>query len=199
MIKESAIIAVILVAAIPLTGFLIDLVVMGIIRFLCGLISKSGGLYLFVANRLTFAGVMWHELSHALFAFISGAKVEKISLYHKEGDHLGYVRYRTRGPWALQCVQHSLSSCAPVVMGLVAIAVIYTAFTSFELPIWGSVLLIYLFISILVHMDMSTQDLKLYVRGVPLFWVIFFVLALVTLSNDPDLIQRMFSSLRPGA
>ncbi len=199
MVKDSVIAATVLVAIIPLTGFLIDLVVMGIIRSLCGVISRSGGLYLFVANRLTFAGVIWHELSHALFAFISGAKVEKISLYHKEGDHLGYVRYRTRGPWPLQCVQHSLSSCAPVIMGIFALASIYTVLASFALPVWGFALLIYLFISILVHMDMSTQDLKLYVRGVPLFWVIFFLIALAALYRDPQLPQKLISSLRPGA
>jgi hypothetical protein len=195
MLKESAIIAVIIVAAIPLIGFLENVLIMGILRNVFGIISRSGGLFLFFVNRVTFVGVMYHELSHALFAFLTGAKVDKISLYHKEGDHLGYVQYRARGIWPLQCVQHSLSSCAPVVMGLLALAGIYSVLTKITLPVWGLALLIYVFVSILVHMDMSTQDLKLYLKGVPFFLILSFVIVLICLSINPDGFYELIPAL----
>ncbi|MCR5674640.1 MAG: M50 family metallopeptidase [Lachnospiraceae bacterium] len=185
-IKESAIAAVALVAVIPLVGFAVNYVVTGILQTLFSLISRSGGLYLFFANRLTFAGVIWHELSHALFAFLTGAKVEEISLYHKEGNHLGYVKFRPRGIWPAQCVQLSLSACAPVIMGILALFGIHAALRSLSLPVWGVVIAVYLFVSILVHMDMSPEDLKSYIKGVPFFLIVFFVLALVYISGHPE-------------
>ncbi len=174
-IRDSIIISVGLVIAVPLIGFIVKYVITRSLKFILGVFNRSGRLYLFFANRITFAGVIWHELSHALFAFITGAKVEKISLYHKEGDHLGYVRYRPRGIWVARCIQMSLSSCAPVIMGLAALLGIYYAVSTLELPVWALVIAGYLFISIMVHMDMSPEDLKSYVKGIPFFLIIFFI------------------------
>lgn len=194
-LKESAVIALIAVAIIPFTGFLVNFVISGILGFLLGLVSRSGKLYMFFANRLTFIGVMWHELSHALFAFLTGAKVERIELYHREDDRLGCVSYRARGIWPLRCIQHSLSSCAPVVMGIVALLGITAVVSAFELPVWAVAIAVYLFISIMVHMDMSPQDLKQYVKGVPFLLVVFFIIAYVCLLNDPDMFVRIINNL----
>ena len=194
-IKESMIIAIVLVAIIPLTGFLVNYVITGILSTIFGLINRSGKLYMFFANRVTFVGVMWHELSHALFAFITGAKVENIQFYHKEGDRLGCVSYRPRGPWPLRCIQHSLSSCAPVIMGLIALSGIYAASTVFQLPVWAIVIAVYLFISIMVHMDMSPQDLKQYVKGVPFLLVVFFAIAYLCIASDPSRLDPFVSIL----
>ncbi|MBO4337930.1 MAG: hypothetical protein J5842_07630 [Lachnospiraceae bacterium] len=176
-IRDSIIIAAGLVMAVPLIGFIVKYVITKVLKIALGIFNRSGKLYLFFANRITFAGVIWHELSHALFAFITGAKIEKISLYHKEGDHLGYVRYRPRGIWIARCIQMSLSSCAPVIMGLAALLGICFAVRTLELPVWALIIAGYLFISIMVHMDMSPEDLRSYAKGIPFFLILFFIAA----------------------
>ena len=186
-IKESIIIAIGLVIIVPLTGFMIRYAVMGLIRAILCAFNRSGKLYLFFANDLTFVGVVWHELSHALFAFITGAKVEKISFYHKEGDHLGCVRFRPRGGWIARSVQLSLSACAPVVMGMMALLGLYLTVHSFHLPVWGIVIAWYLFISVLVHMDMSKEDLESYARGIPFFLILFFAAAYIFFLTSPEI------------
>ncbi|MCR5339698.1 MAG: hypothetical protein K6E75_14190 [Lachnospiraceae bacterium] len=177
ILKTSLIIAAGSVVVLPLIGLIVHAVSSFVLQNVFGLFSRSGALYLFFANTLTFPGVVYHELSHALFAFLTGAKINEIKLYQKKEGHLGYVNYSPRGAWGLQSLQLTLASCAPVVTGMIAEAVIYYVFTTFTLPIWGKVLLIYLGVSILVHMDMSTADLKSYVRGV------FFVMILVFIGS----------------
>ena len=189
-IKESIILAVGFVIIVPLIGFLVKILVTGVLRTILCTVNRSGKLYLFFANRLTFMGVVWHELSHALFAFVTGAKVEEISLYHKEGDHLGHVKFRPRGIWIARCIQLSLSACAPVIMGLVALFGIYCFLTGMELPVWGVFVAGYLFVSIMVHMDMSPEDLKAYVKGVPFFFALFFIITYVYISGHPDILGR---------
>ncbi|MBQ3789345.1 MAG: hypothetical protein II800_00265, partial [Lachnospiraceae bacterium] len=67
--------------------------------------------------------------------------------------------------------------------------------TKITLPVWGLALLIYLFVSILVHMDMSTQDLKLYLKGVPFFLILSFVIVLICLSINPDGFYELIPAL----
>ena len=75
LLKYSALISLGVIIIIPLIGMIINFIVTIILSRII-----RGKLYLFVANTLTFPGVMYHELSHALFAFITGAKIEKISM-----------------------------------------------------------------------------------------------------------------------
>ena len=178
MMKYSALISLAIIVAIPLTGFLIHLFVTGLIRNLLSLIDPSGKLFLFVANTLTFPGVCYHELSHALFALITGAKVKKIVLYHKEGNHLGYVEMVPRGPLPLKWMQMSFSACAPVITGLIGECTILWAFIMLELPIWAAVLLGFFFFCLLIHMEMSGADIKGYLKGIPFFFLLFFLLAM---------------------
>ena len=119
LLKYSALISLGIIVAIPLTGFLINLFVTRLLSALLGLIDHSGKLFLFIANTLTFPGVCYHELSHALFAFITGAKIKKIVLYHKQKDTLGSVEMIPRGPLPLKWLQLSFSACAPVITGLI--------------------------------------------------------------------------------
>ena len=177
ILKQSLLIALAGILVVPLAGFVVNFIVSRCLQLIFGLFDKSGVIYLFFVNRITFMGTVWHELSHALFAFLTGAKINKISLYHMENGRLGYVKYTPRGPWALRCVQMSLSSCAPVIMGLLAEAGIYLLFVKTTLPIWAMILAGYLFLSILLHMDLSMADLKAYAKGVPFFFLLFFVVA----------------------
>lgn len=51
----------------------------------------GGSVAFFIRNRLTFLGTVHHELAHALFAFVSGAKVTKIELFCVRGDRKSVV------------------------------------------------------------------------------------------------------------
>ncbi len=194
LLKYSALISLGVIIIIPLIGMVINFIVTIILSHII-----RGKLYLFVANTLTFPGVMYHELSHALFAFITGAKIEKISLYHKQGNQLGSVEIKTRGPWINRSMQLSFSACAPVIMGLLAEGVIFFVFAKVSLPVWAMILLGFLAFCILLHMDMSGADIKGYLKGIVFVFFLFFVIAFLTLYGGnidiQDMIQSGFKSV----
>ena len=96
------------------------------IQFLINLLfSKMIGpdaTYIFL-NKITFIGVIHHELSHALLAFITGAKIVQVKLfkYDEEDGSLGQVVFYPRGPLLLRCIQDLFSSIAPTLCGGVSI------------------------------------------------------------------------------
>ena len=69
----------------------------------------------------TFIGVIHHELSHALFGFLSGARIIEMNLYkpNKKTGELGHVVSVPRGNIFFQGLQKALVSIAPVVMGFI--------------------------------------------------------------------------------
>ena len=69
-------------AFLPLLGRVIDLFVQYVIGGIIKLITGSYNRFVVFYNYLTFPGVIWHEMSHAAFAIVTGAKVESI----KEND-----------------------------------------------------------------------------------------------------------------
>ncbi len=183
MIKYSALISLAVIIAIPLTGFVIHLLFTRLLNRLLNAIDRSGKLFLFVANTLTFPGVCYHELSHALFAFITGAKIKKIVLYQKKSKHLGYVEMVPRGPLPLRWLQLSFSACAPVISGLLGEGAILYVFRKVPLPVWAYFVLGFLFFCLLLHMEMSGADIKGYLKGILFFFVFFFLIAMVVLKN----------------
>ena len=191
LLKYSALISLGIIVAIPLTGFLINLFVTRLLSALLGLIDHSGKLFLFIANTLTFPGVCYHELSHALFAFITGAKIKKIVLYHKQKDTLGSVEMIPRGPLPLKWLQLSFSACAPVITGLIGETIILYSFKIGTLPVWAYILLGFLFFCILLHMDMSGADIKGYLKGIPFFFLLFFLAAISALNYDPSALEAV--------
>lgn len=139
---------------------------------------------LFIADRLTFPGTMLHEIAHALIAWITGAVIQKIKLLTFFDAHrLGYVYFCPRGNRVQQYFQLSIVSCAPVLLGMIELNVIYSIYTSIIAPLWLQILLIYLFISILNHMTMSTADVKNYCRGLivvlPVVFLVFYFIRLI--------------------
>lgn len=137
---------------------------------------------LFVMDRLTFPGTILHELSHALFAWATGAKVQKIKMITFFDSHrLGYVNFQPCGKKSQQRIQLALTSCAPVLTGIIALHIILLLFPSAVAP-WHQVLLVYLFISIFNHMSMSNQDIKNYLRGLvsvfPIMMIFFYAVRL---------------------
>ena len=71
----------------------------------------------FFVNFLTFPGTFIHEMSHLCFGVITGAEIHEICMFEDDHDRLGHVSYRTRGPWFMEAVQHSLPAVAPTVVG----------------------------------------------------------------------------------
>ena len=168
---------------IPLLGLLIELVVVRVIREMIGY-AIFGSAEPYFSNYFLFAGVVIHELSHALFAFVTGAKITEIALFKPEGNSLGHVAIQARGDAFMRSLQRSFSACAPVVTGsillLIAVFRVFPAITT--VAQWTVV--IYLFISILFHMNMSSADLKCYFKGAgpvllllfPICLILFFVI-----------------------
>lgn len=167
---------------IPAAIFVIGLLIEGLERLLAKILARlfGGRAAFFICNRLTFIGTVHHELAHAVFAFLSGAKVVKVELFKVRGEQLGCVEYYPRGTAFTKSVQMALSGIAPVICGGVSLCVISWAWRYHCTQIWQYIVLGYLFISIFLHMNMSTQDVKNAIKGMPLTVVICYVVFLLT-------------------
>ncbi len=168
----------ILTASIPILGIISEY----FNRFLRSILKKlTGAKFTNVfCNYITFPGTVHHELSHALLAFLTGAKVDRISLFKPDGDSLGCVEFHNRGFSALRAMQNSLSAIAPVLCGIVTESIIIYVLVSCGLPIPAVILLIYLFISIILHMRMSPADIKIMWKGIPVIFLIILVIVFIT-------------------
>lgn len=167
---------------VPALIFGIGLIVEAIGNLLTSVLAMffGGKVAFFIRNRLTFIGTVHHELAHAIFAVISGAKVTKVELFHVRGNQLGCVEFYTRGNAFTRAIQMTLSSIAPVICGGISLCVL-SWFWSYRCIIeWQYILVGYLFISIFFHMNMSTQDVKNAWRGMPLTIVICYIIFLLT-------------------
>lgn len=169
--------SLILTFAIPTFGLILGLILKTIYKKLAQSIGYKKAHFIF--NRLSFVGVFHHELSHALLATITGAKVTKIVFFKPEGDRLGYVEYKTRGNIIFKSIQNALSSIAPVLCGCLSLFGLFKLITLCSLPIWALILVIYAMISIVLHMTMSGQDFKTMWKGVPVVTLILFLLCTI--------------------
>lgn len=159
-----AVIAAIIMLSVVAVGRLVDMFD-GLLMI--KLSDASGrGIARFILNRVMFMGVVFHELSHALLAILTGAHVTKIScfvLFSK--DKLGYVNFETYGGKIKQAIQRCLVSCAPVLTGFITIPIFALAVLNPGYAIWAKLIFGYIAISILCHMSMSKADLDLYAKG----------------------------------
>lgn len=120
----------------------------------------------FVCNRLTFPGIVLHELSHAFFIWVTGGEVTKVRLLAFGNDgKLGYVNFCTRGTKLQISCQMAFGSCAPVLVGMLAEYLLLLVIFTWELPLYSHIILWYMVISIFDHMSMSSVDMKNYLRG----------------------------------
>ena len=92
---HAAISTAIIIVAVPLVGMLIEFITMEITRGLAKHMGVSTAL--FIMNGLTFVGTIHHELSHALYALITGAKVTNVEVFKPKDDRLGCVEFIPRG------------------------------------------------------------------------------------------------------
>lgn len=129
----------------------------------------------FICNRLLFVGTVVHELSHALFAVLSGAKVTKIrcfTLFSK--DVLGYVHFIPRGNLFARSFQLAFSSCAPTITGCLLVFFLSRVLFLPDLTTVHKVLVVYVLFSVADHMSMSLADIKNYAKGGFVIFIVFF-------------------------
>jgi hypothetical protein len=167
---------------ICLFGRLFDIFIQMIVNTIARFFGSS--VAFFFSNVLTFIGVVHHELSHALFAFITGAKIMEIKLFTLNGgDSLGHVKFAPRGNWLFQSIQLCLASIAPMVTGFISLWLLYQYYLVSSLSGVGLVLFFYVCISILLHMRLSRQDISVALKGLPVCFVLLVVFFCVTRIN----------------
>lgn len=124
-------------------------------------------------------GVIVHELSHALFCVLTGAKITKISLFDKEGGSVEHEKAK------VPVVGQILISLAPILVGLAVLAYISKKIglepSIIDLdkvsmaqifgqlkalvghlnpPNYQRIVLVYFLLSVIVTMSPSIQDLR---------------------------------------
>lgn len=141
--------------------------------------------------NLTFIGVFHHELSHALLALLTGAKINSITLFrlsHKDGK-LGEVKFTPRGLGITQAFQVVLTSIAPMLMGtlslwLLLLHAIPSAVESKS--VIPATVLGYLAFSIFIHMSLSSQDIKNILRKIIYLLIFLFIVFFLFNINLPQ-------------
>lgn len=130
-------------------------------------------------NKLTFLGVIHHELAHALIFMLTGAKVVKITLFklHPRDDYLGNVQVIARGPKLLQNIQYTLGSTAPVYMGIGTLMILKYFIDISDGKIQA--FFYYVAFSIVAHMDLSDKDIKLAIKGAPFIFGLLVIIFLL--------------------
>ena len=142
-----------------------------------------------IRTYATYIGTVIHELAHATFAFLTGAKVTKITLIPR-GTTLGSVEYEPRGNKFFKGLQMSLSAIAPTIVGTLLLFYLFTQVHPHLTEAWHFVLFYYLALSILFHMDLSLTDLRNFFSGfLPFLVFSFVVVTLFVVLVGPDAIH----------
>ena len=164
-----------LVLLVVVIGRLIDMYEVGCMKLLTKVCSVK--LATFICDRLTFPGVIIHELAHALFIWAAGGKIHKVRLLSLGLDgRLGFVEFTPRGSKLQISCQLAFGSCAPVLVGILLETVFMYSIFNIDMPTWGYVLLWYMAISVLNHMSMSREDMKNYFKGLVVIFPIITVI-----------------------
>ena len=170
---------IVIILIIFVVGRLIDILVELFVRGMGKLTNMK--LALFFANWVTFIGTVHHELSHALFAFVMGARIKKIELFRPREQSLGMVEIVPRGNKILQSLQLSLSAIAPMVMGTVTECLLWSLLSNHEFSLGLTIFIYYVMISIVLHMTMSPPDIKCALRGLLFSGLIMFIIWFIIL------------------
>ena len=161
----SVITTIVIMSSVIVIGFIVDKFEALQYKFLARVFSKKTAFR--ICNYLTFPGVMIHELSHALVAWFTGAKVTELRLLEPASNgRLGHVSFSTRGPKSRQSVQLSFTSCAPVITGMILVPTFFKVIFRHSLGIGWVCFFWYMLVSVADHMSMSEADVKNYLRGI---------------------------------
>lgn len=178
-LMTAAISTILILLVIPVAGYLILLARKGFL-YLLGMVFDGDTVWL-IANRLTFPGVIHHECAHALFVVLTGAKIQDIELFHPQHDRLGSVSWYPRSVFpGAQSIQCTLVSVAPVVLGVLDFCLLYACLLPRCTQVWQTILVVYLMLSIFFHATMSSQDIRIAWKGLPVCALILLVFFFVT-------------------
>lgn len=169
---------VVAVAAVAAVSALLERLITGVIALVAG-----GGSAMVIEGYLTYPGVVYHELSHALFAVLTGAKVHSISLRRRpsadgSGRVLGSVSFSSRGNRVAQAVQRAVTGIAPLVTGVAAMVFITRVLLPACTEVWQQALAGYLFLCVLLHTSLSREDLRRIREGAPIVLAVLFIVFL---------------------
>jgi hypothetical protein len=155
-------------------GFIIDKITCLITRIASKVIgcTLANGIMIYVF----FIGTVHHELAHALLAWITGARIDKVELFHPKNGTLGSVQFTPRKGLILGGIERVLASSAPITCGFATLtALMYFLRANNPQGVIRGIIL-YLMISIFVHMRMSKEDIKVYIKGL---WVVAIILLII--------------------
>ena len=169
----SAVLTVLVIIVPVVIGMLLS----GLKRLEIKIIAMlSRNLVHFFMHYATFPGIVIHELSHLIFAIITGAEVRDVCFFEDEDGRFGHVTTHSRGPWFIVAIQYTLIAIAPVIAGLISgfllLRYIFAEQHSFGINIG----LWYLVVCLINHSTMSKSDIEGYFRGVWIFIVPLFTL-----------------------
>lgn len=175
----TALVSVCIVIDLELLSYIINYTTKCIIKVLS--IIFGSHITTFILNYVTFVGVIHHELSHMIFAFITGAKIVSFKLFkiinHK--DSLGTVKIVPRGPYIIRGLQLGLSAIAPLINGIISVNLMVWYILNNNLSIVCNITLIYCIVSIVLHMTLSNADIESYRKGRIsiglIIWIILFL------------------------
>lgn len=189
----AAISTILILLVIPVAGYLILLARKGLL-YLLGMIFDGETIWL-IANRLTFPGVIHHECAHALFVVLTGAKIQDVELFHPQNDRLGSVTWYAKSVFpGAQSIQCTLVSVAPVILGILDFCLLYAFLLPRCTQVWQTILIVYLMLSIFFHATMSSQDIRIAWKGLPVCALILLVVFFVTGFDAAAVLQHTIFS-----
>lgn len=189
----AAISTILILLVIPVAGYLILLARKGLL-YLLGMIFDGKTIWL-IANRLTFPGVIHHECAHALFVVLTGAKIQDVELFHPQNDRLGSVTWYAKSVFpGAQSIQCTLVSVAPVILGIMDFCLLYAFLLPRCTQVWQTILIVYLMLSIFFHATMSSQDIRIAWKGLPVCALILLVVFFVTGFDAAAVLQHTIFS-----
>ena len=177
---------------IPVWGLLIYLINTALYRILSKITSEKTAMI--IANWLTVPGVVHHELSHAALAVITGAHITEFRPFWLDRSNvsLGHVNFVARGPLAVRCLQYTLISTAPVLLGSSTVLFATISIRTSLTPAM-KFFLYYMAFSVFIHASMSFADVKVMLRGI---WVLYVISTVFCIFLNLDLIQIANSILK---
>ena len=154
----------------------------------------TGGTFgcLFI-NYLTFPGVILHELSHALLAFLTGAEITHIHFFSPNGDSLGSVSIRPRGNFLTMSMQRGFSAMAPAFCSLLWLYFLKEFLYPYALnrPLI-MLLFVYLCVAVVLHASLSDADIRVGLKGFPGCLIITFLVLYVGKIYPGNLYMKYF-------
>lgn len=164
-------------------------------RFLAG--SMGHAAYAF-DTKITFWGVIHHELSHAIAGILTGAKIIKFDSYklQEENKTLGSVRFRVSANPMLRAIQLFFISIAPLIGAYITCSLLFKLLLA-DYPLietigtWRFWLYLIIATPIIYHADLSPQDMLNALSGL---WFLVLLVLIISILNPTFIANLTFLS-----